>query len=239
MKKYTKILLMVSLVFLLICPTIPCLANSAEPPSITIITKNPPDDLELTLTVGDQVIEARTDDKILEQYFSFYASSLKNEGAYLITMSLDGEKSSIKIEDPPNHYNNIYTLDWEKGTLTPGKAPFRSAKLVGLRVSFTLLLEALVFFLFGFREYKSWTFFLFINLITQGILNIWLGSHQLLGSYIVFALVFGEIFVYLAELISFVHVVKEKSTLRRVLYVLLANTLSLVAGGYLISLLPL
>lgn len=239
MKQLAKILLVFTLTLMLVSPAIPSFANSAEPPSITILTQNPPDDLTLTLTLGEQIIEAKMLDKVFEHYYSFYASSLKNGEDILITMSHSGEKSAIQIEAPPNHYNNIYTLDWEKGTLTPGKAPFRSAKLVGLRVIFTLLLEALVFFLFGFRQYKSWTFFIFINLITQGILNLWLGGQSLLSGYIVFALVFGEIFVFIAEILSFAHFIDEKSVARRIVYVLVANSLSLVLGGYLISRLPL
>lgn len=227
----------VLLIVLIAAPT--CFANSAEPPSITILVANPPDDLELTLTLGDQVLEPRVDDKILENYYSFYSSGIRYDGDYLITMTLAGSKSIVRIEEPPQKYNNVYTLDWQNQTLAVGKAPLRSVKLVSLRVLATLLIEALVFFIFGFREYKSWTMFIFINLITQGILNVWLGTHQLVGGYIFFSLVFGGIFVYITEMISFSHFIKEKSRARTIIYVLMANSLSLVAGGYLISRLPL
>lgn len=219
-----------------IVPT--CMANSAEPPSITIIVADAPEDLELTLSIGEQTLETRADDKVLETQYSFYYVGMHTSGEYKITMTLDGQKSMLILDKPPMHYNNIYTLDWEAGTLTEGKAPLRTAKLVGIRILATLLIEAFIFLLFGFREYSSWTMFLLINLITQGVLNIWLSFQNLFG-YIIISLILGELFVYLAELISFTHLVKEKGKAHTIIYVLLANTLSLVAGGYLIGWLSL
>jgi hypothetical protein len=239
MNRINKLLVSIVAGLLIILIAAPaCLANSAEPPSITILVANPPEDLELVLTLGDQEIEPRVDNKILESYYSFYSSGIRYDGDYLITMTLAGNKSKVSIEEPPQKYNNIYTLDWQEQTLAPGKAPLRSVKLVGLRVLSTLLIEAFVFLLFGFREYKSWTMFLFINLITQGALNVWLGF-QPLYSYIIFSLILGELLVFAAELISFPRLIKEKGTVQTIFYVLLANSLSLVAGGYLISRLPL
>ena len=239
MRNTRHLALLLATLLLLFAAAPACLANAAEPPSITIITQNPPEDLELTLTIGDQTLETRTVDKVLETYYSFYYVGMHTKGDYRITMTLGEEKSMLLLDTPPQRYNNIYTLDWEKGTLKSGKAPLRDVKMVSIRVLATLLIEAFVFLLFGFREYRSWTLFVFINLITQGALNVFLNRQSLLGGYIIFGLIFGEIFVYLAETGAFLRLVKEKSRLRTVLYVLVANTASLLAGIWLIGRLPL
>jgi len=114
----------------------------------------------------------------------------------------------------------------------------RSILLVSLRVILTLIIEAIVFWLFVFRKKNSWLAFLIINLITQGALNIWLNSSVPLASYLVFSLIFAEFFVFIAEIVLFLTLIKEHSRRRTVLYVIAANFLSLFAGGYIITVLP-
>lgn len=93
--------------------------------------------------------------------------------------------------------------------------------------------------LLGFREKKSWISFLQINLFTQSLLNIWINSSSLVSSYIIMKLIFGEFFVYIFEFFAFLFLVKEHSRLKKILYVLIANSISLVFGGYLITILPI
>jgi hypothetical protein len=108
-----------------------------------------------------------------------------------------------------------------------------------LRILLTLAIEACVFWLFGYRDKRSWIAFLVINLITQASVNIWLISgFDPLGSYLVLMLIFAEILVFIFELIAFLIVIKEHGKLRTAGYVMAANLLSLVAGGYLITVLP-
>jgi len=107
-----------------------------------------------------------------------------------------------------------------------------------MRVIFTLLIEGCIFWLFGFRSKKSWMLFLVINLVTQGALNLWLDSFAITQSYLIIALFIGEIPVFIAETAVFSIAAKEHKVLRRIVYTLFANTASLVAGGFLITLLP-
>jgi hypothetical protein len=115
----------------------------------------------------------------------------------------------------------------------------RSILLVSMRIILTLAIEAIIFRLFGFRNKKSWIAFLIINLITQGALNIWLNGFAPLASYLVFTLIFGEILVFIAEIIAFSALIKEHRRWRILLYVITANLLSLFAGGYMITVLPI
>ena len=102
----------------------------------------------------------------------------------------------------------------------------------------TLAIEAIIFWLFGFRNKKSWIAFLIINIITQGALNIWLNGSAPLASYLFFSLIFMEFFVIIAEIIGFLAILKERGRGRTLLYVIAANLLSLLAGGYIITVLP-
>jgi hypothetical protein len=103
----------------------------------------------------------------------------------------------------------------------------------------TLLIEGFIFFLFQFKEKRSWLAFLVINLVTQGALNIWLNVEgSLMPSYLFITLVIGEILVFAVELVAFPLLIKEHKNSRIFIYVFVANLVSLIAGGYLISFLP-
>jgi hypothetical protein len=109
---------------------------------------------------------------------------------------------------------------------------------VSLRVVLTLLIEGLLFYLFGFRRKSSWIAFLVINLLTQGVLNIQLNNAVPFTGYLIFNLIFMELVVLLVEMISFLSYVKEHGKLRRAAYAFIANLASLVLGGWLITVLP-
>ncbi len=136
-------------------------------------------------------------------------------------------------------YNNIFTLDMEKQTLTPGESFFRSFNLTALRVVLTLLIEGLIFFLFGYRQKRSWLVFLIVNLVTQGFLNVWLTvSTSPMQSYLVLSLIWGEFLVFIVETAAFLILVKEHRRWRTFAYVITANLVSLFAGSWLIMFLP-
>lgn len=216
-----------------------CYGNSAEPPSILIIVPDAPEDLEIVLGSGSPKIKANVSDKIIERYYTFYSHELRMAKEYIFTITTGDRAFEILLEKPIKSYNNIFTLDLDKQRLLPGKLLSRSMILVTLRVVLTLLIEAAVFWIFGFKNKKSWIAFLAINLITQGTLNIWLNGFAPLASYIILTLIFGEIIVFLVETIAFLAFIREYSPIRIFLYVIIANFLSLFAGGYIITLLPI
>jgi hypothetical protein len=230
-----RIILLFCLVVTLIClvPSF-CYANSAEPPSVLIIVSNAPEDLEISL--GDH--KAYRTDKAFESYFAFYRSDLKFTG-YTLTFTTGDSSFDIALTEPLDSYNNVFTLDLENRTLNPGKSPLRSVALVSLRVVLTLLIEGLIFYLFGFRKKRSWLIFLIINLVTQGVLNIMLNiNYHPLTSYVIFNLIVWEFFVFVIELVAFLVLVREHRWWRKALFVIVVNLLSLIAGGFLISVLP-
>lgn len=216
-----------------------CFANSAEPPSILIISANAPDDAEVGIHADNTYSKANVREKGTEKYYAFYSSELKSAANYTLKVKTTEGAFEVPIKAPLKSYNNIYTLDFKTRTLVSGKSLSRSIFLVILRLTLTLVIEGLIFFLMGYRSKRSWIAFIAINLITQGALNIWLNGFSPLGSYIIISLVFGEFFVFIFEIIAFLVLLKEHRWWRALLFVILANILSLIAGGYAITVLPI
>ena len=214
-------------------------ANSAEPPSLVILITNPPDDLSIVLISNEDQPEAIVRRVAWEGYYVFYSRDMQADGEYTFKVTTNGESFECTLGAPLQRYNNVVTLDISNRELTPGKYPFRSVLLVSIRILLTLLLEGIIFWLFRFRQKRSWLIFLAINLVTQGALNIWLNSGgSLMPSYLIFSLIIGEVFVFAAEMIAFPIFIKEHKKSRILIYVFIANLISLIAGGYIISILP-
>ncbi|HBV88688.1 MAG TPA: hypothetical protein DEF42_19100 [Desulfosporosinus sp.] len=214
-------------------------ANSAEPPSLVILVKNPPDDLAIVMVSNEHQTEASVRRVAWEGYYVYRSRDMQADGQYRFKVATKGESFECAIDSPLQDYNNVFTLDLAQEELTPGKYPFRQAILVSIRLLLTLIIEGVVFWLLGFRQRISWLVFLTINLVTQGALNLWLNNGgSLIPSYLLIALIFGEFFVFVAELIAFPYFIKEHKKSRIMIYVIIANLLSLIAGGYIISVLP-
>jgi len=214
-------------------------ANSAQPPSLVILINNPPEDLSVTMISNAQQPEAIIRRVAWEGYYAFYSREMKASSQYTFRVTTGGESFECSVVGPLNEYNNVFTLDLAEQALTQGTYPFRSAILISIRLFITLLIEGLIFWLFQFRSKRSWLIFFMINIITQGVLNIWLMSGTaLMPSYLILSLIFGEFFVFVAEMVGFSSLIHERKRNSVWLYVMVANFVSLLAGGYLISLLP-
>lgn len=222
-------------------------ANSAEPPSFTVIVSNPPKDLSLYLLFADageeEAIALEKERKVWETYYRFFyhMSPIRNNnmgGTVLIVQSNEKNFQCSLPASTMNTYNNLLMLDMEKESLTIGQPPLRVPILVAMRIILTLIIEGVVFFLFGYRKKASWLAFFAINLVTQGALNAMLTGPSL-GSYWGLGFIFGEIVVLVVELIAFTCFVKEFGKRRAVVYTVTANAASLILGGLLISYLPI
>lgn len=234
MKKSILLLLCISILLLTFVAV--SSANSAEPPSIVIIVNNPPENLSISLE--DTTTKARVHKKAWEAQYSFYPRDLRGKSSHTLIVSTETDNDYYKIDVPVQSYRNIYTLNIKNKKITPGINPLRSVTLVSLRVFLTLLIEGVIFWLFGFRNKKSWILFFVINLVTQGVLNLWLDSFTITQSYLILVLFLGEVLVFITEIAVFSIAVKEHKALRRIGYALSANVASLVAGGFLITYLP-
>jgi len=225
---------------LIINSSIIAFANSAEPPSIIILINNPPEDISIQMISNINEVEVERRKLAWEDYFLFYGSDIHVDGNYRFRVTT-GEKSfECSFNQPLQNYSEVLTLDISKQELSYGTYPLRKMLLVLIRVTLTLLIEGFVFYIFGFREKKSWIAFIIINLITQGLLNVLLSSDGILiGSFVVFAMLLSEVVILVAESISLSLLIKEKKTSIVCSYVLLANILSFILGGYMIANLPI
>jgi len=241
-RKTRYIALLLAAICLLACAAT-ALANSAEPPGITVIVTNPPDDLTLTLRLrnGDTAPLER-EDRAWESWFRFFYHSIPQSHDQLGKSTLLAETGGVMTEyalptDTFGRYNNLLTLDIDEGTVMVGARPMRTPFLITLRVILTLLIEGAVFWLFGYRQRRSWLLFLIANLITQGLLNMaFTGPH--IGGYWLFGFILGEILVFAAEMTAFPLLLREHKKSRAILYAAAANLLSLALGGWLIASLP-
>jgi hypothetical protein len=233
--------LIVSLMLFIILFSNIVFSNSAEPPSLIIVVPSTTDALEIS--IDDALDDSRTTkiSKIFETYHQFYLYDLSKKDALTIHIFIEDESFDITIEEPLNQYRNTYTLNLEKQMLEEGyNRPFLNLFLILVRILLTLLIEGFVFYVLGFRWKQSWYIFLIINLMTQGALNIWLSTFNLASGYGAFlALVLAEILILIVETITFFMGVNEKNKLILVIHVILANGLSFILGGYLITRLPL
>lgn len=232
------LLVMALCIFMISIMPIKASANSAEPPSLVILINNPPDDLSIVLVSNKNQPEARVRRVAWEGYYAFYSRDMKASGVYTFKVTTNVESFEYKLDAPLQGYNNVFTLDLSNREFTPGKYPFRSVLLVSIRVLLTLLLEGIIFWLFKFRQKRSWVIFVAINLVTQGVLNIILNSSSLMPSYLIFTLIIGEVFVFATEMTAFPIFIHEHKKSYILIYVFIANLISLIAGGYIISVLP-
>jgi hypothetical protein len=241
MNKTCTRLLLIMVICTLMISFMPALtsANSAEPPSLVILVNNPPEDLSIVLISHENHPKAQIRRVAWEGYYAFYRRDMQISGEYIFKVTANGESFDCTIGSPLQRYNNVFTLNLSKHELTSGKYPFRKLLLVSIRLLLTLLLEGIIFWLFRYREKRSWLIFLIANLVTQGVLNMWLNSGgSLMPSYLIFSLIIGEFFVFIVEMIAFPCFIKEHKISRSFAYAFTANLLSLIAGGYVISVLP-
>lgn len=242
MNRFRNILIIVTLiipaVFIL---TFPAFANSAEPPNLTVVVSFPPDGLELSVRYGDgsEYTAAKLERKGWESYYRFFSLDAKQENTVLI-VSYGTEKFELSLNSINlSRYSNIITLDIESKSFRVGVSGVRTALLVLLRVTLTLLIEGAVFFMFGYRKRYSYIVFVIINLITQGLLNLQFSGISSSSGYWFIAFVILEILIFIAESVAFTLIIKEHKNLRTFLCVFIANTASLFAGGAFIAFLPL
>lgn len=153
------------------------------------------------------------------------------------TVNMDGVKLSVDYDeelssDDRIHAYRSYNYAVEFGSLA-------------VRIILTILIEMAIALLFGYREKRQLLLLVGVNGITQIILNVLLniinynaGELAFVISYILFELV-----VFAVEAILFYHLlnrltIKQKPKWLAVVYALVANAVSFVAGMYIAEWLP-
>lgn len=235
--KFRKIVTFV--IILSLITSLTSFANSGEKPSIVIMTTNAPDDLRVTFIQNGEEVEVYKNNTFIEDYYIFYSWDLNNDERLILSLESKEGSFTLDIEDL-ELYSSFYRLDYKNRTLTPGKGILRSVILISIRLSLTLLIEGFIFSLFLFTEKKSWRVFFITNLVTQGLLNLFINTMSpTVGSYIVVDLVYTEVLILLIELVVFTYFIKERKGSTIFLYVCSANIASLILGAIIIPMLPI
>ena len=98
----------------------------------------------------------------------------------------------------------------------------------------TLVAEGLLLLLFGFSLRENWALFLLVNLATQAVLHLVVGTGFVtLASSFAFYLVImvpAEAVVFALEALAYAFLLRGGGRRRRVLYALAANTASMALG---------
>lgn len=245
MKLHRNWLLLAVILLLILAFPLTVSANSAEPPGMIIITTGLPEDAELTLIVPGsdtqpEVWVYRVDKVWESQYRLFYRFDMGTLENASLQVTAGGQSFICSLPDGiGSGYNNVLTLDYRTQSLTLGQNPWRQPLLTALRIVLTLLIEGLIFCLFGFRGKKSWIVFLIVNLLTQGWLNIVINSYAFSSGYWVITFVLMELAILAAESIAFPLLTREKPWWLCLIYTHVANAASLAAGILLIGHLPI
>lgn len=244
--------ILASVLFCLALPW-PASANSAEPPCVTVLVLAPPGDLELTIEFdsaqGEEPQRLSGDRMLWEGYYRFFGRwDTDPEGLTGAKLLVGTEGESFALEIDPagfSKYNNILTLDLNARTLTYGQPWWRQPLLVFVRVALTLLIEGGIFWLFRYRQRRSWIVFLMVNLVTQFGVNIAIlcflpAASRTYDAMWAKVLLYGpmEVLVILLEAIALPLLLKEQRKRTAVGCAVMANILSWFLGSVLLSVLP-
>ena len=160
---------------------------------------------------------------------TFMVSDVRKRYAFdtYYTVDMDGiEIGSIKYDE---NLSSNQRLDMHKSYEFKNEV-----KALGCRMLITVVVEMLIGLLFKFRN-KELLYILFINVITQIILNVLLNIYTGFGYYFVYLSL--ELLVFVIEAIFYCLMFKKKKW-HCVLYSVVANVSSFVIGLYLANLFP-
>lgn len=237
---------------LTLCMTVllvlPVFANSAEPPCLTIVVVDAPEDLELSLVDADGAetvqLEKLRSSRGWETYYRYFYNHDFRFGEDVeltelrLAVTTGGETAYLAMPALAyEHYNNVVMLDLDAMALQRELYPGRMTLIIGLRVVLTLLIEGILFWVFGYREKHSWGVFLGFNAMTQLVLNLLLGGATM-DSYVLFGYYLLEAGIVIFEALAYWNTLREKRG-RSIPYALCANLASMYLGGLMISNLPL
>lgn len=151
------------------------------------------------------------------------------------------EAQAVEIPYTRDFVSSII-YDWQTNTVraaTPPPLRF-FARLASTLIP-TLVIEGLIFWLFGFREKYSWAVFLVVNTVTQTGLHLAAGTSIALSGwhFLNYALIsiLPELVIWPIEAAAFAHLLQESDRYHRIGCALVANIASFGLGYFPLHLL--
>ena len=143
---------------------------------------------------------------------------------------------SISEEIHRNTFQYKMTYDYETGNVSQQNIAISYFVQFLMTCIPTLIIEGIILILFRFSIKRNWRAFLGINLATQTFLTATLGTillkQGLFAGYLVFIPL--EMIILVFEAILFAKLLKQHNVKRRVLYAVIANLSSAIAGCLII-----
>ncbi len=242
--------------WLLAMVPLPAAANAAPGPDLTLVVMGGPEDLTIDIVKTDGVNQGRVhlegarpvgwERRYVVRYM--YDWTIEPEAELDWTAAntiLEVRGTGVHWDIPMDGieymgYSHLVTLDVGKGVVISGQPAWRQPLLVGIRVVFTLLVEGVVFYGFGYRRKRSWAVFILINILTQTGLGFLMAQAEF-GIYLLSLLVYfvAEPVIFLTEAWVYALALRAKTGKRGIGCALAANTASLFAGLLLFAFLPI
>lgn len=231
-------------------------ANGAMGPDMTIIVLGGPEDLTIDIVKTDGINEGRIhlegavqigfERRYRVDYLREWTAHPEEEllqNATKTTLEVRGTGLSWDIPADGieyKGYSHLITLDVKNREVIPGQPPWRQPLLVGIRVVFTLLVEGVIFYWFGYRRKGSWAVFILTNVLTQTGLSFLMAQAEF-GIYLLSLLVYfvAEPLVFIVEALAYAVLLREKSWKRGTACALSANAVSLFLGLLLYAFVPI
>lgn len=220
--------------------TAPVRADSLPIPGIRIAVNRPPEDLkiEFLLADGKWYPGSKYTDP-WDTYFEYSDWELDKNIPGAIRASYAGQSVQIALPQVKGGYAYLYGLDLKTQILTPYKLPPLAFTLALPRLAVTILCEGIVFFLFGFRQLRSWIIFVGVNILTQGMFNIFLYDIRVGEFGLILLIPFIELVIIAIETSVIAIRVREQSVMRRILCPILANIASFLLSFVVANILPM
>ncbi|MBE7003623.1 MAG: hypothetical protein E7425_04960 [Ruminococcaceae bacterium] len=247
-----------ALLLALLLLTVPAAAAGIyHAPVLTVVAPFAPNSLKVTVTIekGDKtgerhipvVLEAQR--KGWEMQYMLRREAVYGVTAWFgnaydlkdasLTLEQDGQSRSYTIpaellsERGSEDYIRLNWRTGEMSRLSAGRTPL----LLVMWVAIALAAEGVVFWLFGYRNRRSWIVFFIINLITQGAHHMLVSGINVDVNRIKVYILFIPV-LFLVEMIAFVMFVDERSRDRTISFAVAGNVASQAAVGLLMPFLP-
>ena len=145
------------------------------------------------------------------------------------------DEAKAVAESYTRQFVSHIVYDWEANTVrdaTPSVLRF-FIRLAATLIP-TLIVEGVLFWLFGFREKRSWLVFAVLNALTQIGLHMAVGPTMTISGWhflnYFLVMLIPELIIWAAEATAYAALLQEHSRSRRIGYALLANLISFAAG---------
>lgn len=240
--------------------TVPAAAAVYHAPVLTVVTPFAPRDLKVTVVIkksdkkGERVIPVvlEAERKAWEGQYRLYREAVYGVTAWYgnaydlkdaeLILEHGGESKTVPIPAEllsERGSEDYMTLNWRTGQLS-AVSKWRAPLLLLMWTAVAMAVEAVVYWLYGYRNKRSWLVFFLINIVTQtahhmiiGGLNTYLDANRM-KVYILFIPL-----LFLVEMIAFVMFVDERSRDRTIGFAAVGNIASQAMIGALITVLPM